>query len=165
MSEEVEALRDVVANYPHLKAGNALFIKIDSVPPRATAQQKGVFIAGGKPRFFKKAKQAREENNTVSQLVAAKPKGFIPFDGPIKVWLFLTWPYRKSEKKSVIAAGQAIPMDVRPDADNLAKMMLDAIGSAGYWRDDAQVTTLVIRKLWGPFGHWTLAIEPEGEAP
>lgn len=140
-----------------------LFIRIDSIPPRATAQQKGVFISRGRPRFFKKAKQAREENNTVSLLVAAKPAGFAPFDGPINVALCLIWPYRKSEKKSVVALGNLVPMDVRPDVDNLAKMMLDAIGSAGYWRDDAQVSTLVVSKVWGPIGHWTLAIEPEKE--
>jgi Holliday junction resolvase RusA-like endonuclease len=140
-----------------------LFIQFDSIPPRATAQSKGVFVVGGKPRFFKKAKQAREENNTVALLMAKKPKGFVPFDGPISVWLCLVWPYRKSEKKSVVARGGLVPMDVRPDADNLAKMMLDAIGAAGYWRDDAQVATLTVCKTWGPVGHWTLAIEPEKE--
>ncbi len=138
-------------------------IRIDSIPPRATAQQKGVFVAGGRPRFFKKAKQARDEQNTVALLVAAKPRGFKPFAGPIAVKLLLSWPYRKSEKRSTVSAGIRVPMDVRPDADNLAKMMLDAIGSAGYWRDDAQVTTLTIQKAWGPDGHWTLEIENERE--
>ena len=142
-----------------------ILIRIDSIPPRATAQQKGVFIAGGRPRFFKKKKQASEERNTVALLVAAKPKEFVPFAGPISVSLCLVWPYRKSEKKSAVAAGIELPMDVRPDADNLAKMMLDAVGAAGFWRDDAQVATLTIRKLWGPVGHWTLAIEPIGGTP
>lgn len=140
-----------------------LIIRIDAIPPRATAQQKGVFVAGGRPRFYKKARQEREEQNTVALLVAAKPKNFTPFTGPICVFLDLVWPYRKSEKKSVVRAGLLIPMDVRPDVDNLAKMMLDAASAAGLWRDDSQITTLMIRKSWGEYPHWILKITKEKE--
>ena len=140
-----------------------LIIRIDAIPPRATAQQKGVFVAGGRPRFYKKARQEREEQNTVALLVAAKPKNFTPFIGPIRVYLDLVWPYRKSEKKSVVRAGLLVPMDVRPDVDNLAKMMLDAASSAGLWNDDSQITTLMIRKSWGNTPHWILKIAKEKE--
>ena len=38
---------------------------------------------------------------------------------------------------------------VRPDADKLARSLLDAISDAGVWRDDAQVAELHVRKVYG----------------
>jgi len=36
----------------------------------------------------------------------------------------------------------------KPDADNLAKAVMDALTSLGVWIDDSQVVTLIIRKRW-----------------
>lgn len=41
---------------------------------------------------------------------------------------------------------------VRPDLDKLARALLDAIGSAGVWRDDAQVVDLTLRKRYAEEG-------------
>ncbi|HXM54682.1 MAG TPA: RusA family crossover junction endodeoxyribonuclease [Candidatus Dormibacteraeota bacterium] len=37
---------------------------------------------------------------------------------------------------------------VRPDLDKLVRAVLDALSEAGVWRDDAQVTELVVRKKY-----------------
>ena len=37
----------------------------------------------------------------------------------------------------------------RPDLDNLAKAVLDAMGDAGVFGDDAQVARLILSKRWG----------------
>lgn len=34
----------------------------------------------------------------------------------------------------------------KPDVDNVAKLVLDALSKAGAWDDDSQVTTLIVRK-------------------
>ena len=39
-----------------------------------------------------------------------------------------------------------------PDADNVAKLVMDAIGRTGLWADDQQVTRLIVMKLWGGVG-------------
>ena len=36
----------------------------------------------------------------------------------------------------------------KPDCDNVAKAILDALTTAGAWTDDAEVTTLAIIKRW-----------------
>lgn len=37
----------------------------------------------------------------------------------------------------------------KPDADNLAKLVLDRMTrNGGYWRDDSQVVELIVRKQW-----------------
>lgn len=37
----------------------------------------------------------------------------------------------------------------RPDADNIAKMVLDACTKAGLWVDDSQVCSLTVQKFYG----------------
>ena len=36
----------------------------------------------------------------------------------------------------------------KPDLDNLAKAILDALTQIGVWRDDSQVIELTVRKVW-----------------
>jgi len=40
----------------------------------------------------------------------------------------------------------------KPDADNLAKAVMDALSQIGVWRDDDQVALLQTSKRFGPFG-------------
>jgi Holliday junction resolvase RusA-like endonuclease len=135
-------------------------IYIPEVPPRATAQSKGVFVdRKGRPRFFKKAPQKAAEENTLMLLKRYKPEGHQPMTGPLNVSIRLIFPYRKSEKKSVVRSGELVPMGVRPDIDNLIKSMLDAAEPAGLWKDDGQVARLLCEKFWGPIPHWTIDVE------
>jgi Holliday junction resolvase RusA-like endonuclease len=39
---------------------------------------------------------------------------------------------------------------MRPDSDNLAKLVLDAMMSAGLIGDDSAVSCLIVRKTWTP---------------
>jgi len=43
-------------------------------------------------------------------------------------------------------SGERVPMAARPDADNVAKAVLDAMAS--WWRDDALVVDLRVRKFY-----------------
>ena len=36
----------------------------------------------------------------------------------------------------------------KPDADNLAKAILDVLTEQGWWRDDGVVSELLVIKLW-----------------
>lgn len=70
-----------------------------------------------------------------------------PFQGALRLSLCLTWPQgRKSRRKAVSVE----PMAVRPDVDNLCKIILDAMTQAGFWKDDSQVADLRICKFKGP---------------
>lgn len=47
---------------------------------------------------------------------------------------------------------QAIPHTGRGDVDNFAKVVMDVLTSLGFWRDDKQVSDLVVRKRWAAKG-------------
>jgi Holliday junction resolvase RusA-like endonuclease len=42
------------------------------------------------------------------------------------------------------------PHTLRPDSDNLAKLVLDAMMAAGLIGDDSAVSLLTVRKTWSP---------------
>lgn len=116
---------------------NAIKIELDIVPPTATAQQKGAFVAGGRIRFFTKRK-VREAENFLAALIApyAPPK---PIEGAVRLDIEWRFPYRKSEPKRVTNAGADVRHTVRPDLDNLEKSLIDTMTRLGFWRDDAQI--------------------------
>jgi Holliday junction resolvase RusA-like endonuclease len=73
-------------------------------------------------------------NASRSELLA--PKGI-----PVRVDILAVFkrPKRLDRKKDPPGL---VPHVVRPDLDNVAKAILDAIGIAGLWDDDGQVTVL-----------------------
>ena len=145
-------------NYP-------ITVTIPHVPSTATAQQKGCYVnpRTRRPTFFKKKRQAIAEQNAVSLLLAYKPAGYVVPDGPLRFTLKMVWPYRKSEKAAIVRSQLEVPIPVRPDNTNLAKMVEDAMTAAGYWHDDAQCSTTIIQKRWGPNGYWQVKIELDTE--
>lgn len=63
-----------------------------------------------------------------------------PFEGPVEVLIECFVPRPKTTK---------LPHP-KPDVDNYAKSVLDAITKDGrFWSDDSQVRTLNITKAWG----------------
>ena len=66
--------------------------------------------------------------------------GRLPFDGPVEVKVTFYLPRPKSVKR-------ALP-SVRPDIDKTTRSLLDALTSAGVFRDDSQVTDLHARKRY-----------------
>lgn len=45
-----------------------------------------------------------------------------------------------------------VPVKVKPDADNIAKIVLDALNGEA-WRDDAEVSELVVKKKYSAVGN------------
>lgn len=65
-----------------------------------------------------------------------------PFSGPLDVTIVTSRQLPKSTPKSVIRE----PDTHKPDVDNIAKIVLDALNGVA-WLDDAQVTSLTVVKL------------------
>ena len=126
--------------------------RIPAVMPKATAQQKGVMIVNGKPRFFKRARIRAAERSILELLIAHKPANFHRLDGPVSHSISLEWPYRASERRYIVNTGAPVPHITRPDLDNLAKMVLDGLTTIGAWQDDSQVWQLSIMKRWAREG-------------
>ena len=125
-----------------------IYIDWRGVPPTATAQQKGVSFHGGHAHFFEKAsvRSARE-------VLMAAFRPFVP-SAPISTPVTLTaawvFPWRKSEKKSVVSRGVNVPCPTRPDLDNLEKLLLDVLAQMGFIADDSLVWSKATKKMRGP---------------
>jgi Holliday junction resolvase RusA-like endonuclease len=69
----------------------------------------------------------------------------------------LTIPKSRLKGKSALASGDWHTQ--KPDSDNIAKAILDAITKAGVWVDDCQIADLRIRKVWDSKGSITVCIK------
>lgn len=118
----------------------------------ATAQQKGVFVVNGKPRFFTKAKVAKAQRGLVAQLLPSKPPE--PFDGPVILEVVFVMPIPVALRKKAVRWHSK-----RPDLDNLLKGVLDALEPAGWVTDDARVVRIDARKEYGPTPQIHLTME------
>lgn len=125
-----------------------LSFRLDCIPPTATAQQKGVFVRGGKVRFFTKKKVRQSEDFLAALLSMHAPD--VPFSEPVAIKVSWTFPWRKSERKCIIKAGVPVPHTSRPDLDNLEKALLDVMTRLNFWTDDSLVTEKSTSKWWGP---------------
>jgi Holliday junction resolvase RusA-like endonuclease len=110
---------------------------IQGDPPTVTAQQKGVFVRGGKPMFFTKKKVADAQDALVAQLRKFAPRK--PIDFPVLIKLKFAFRVTKSRPYERVHG-------VRPDIDNLAKGALDALVPAGWLADDSLIDQLVVEK-------------------
>lgn len=128
-------------------------IRLNIIPPTTTAQQKGVFVRGGRAHFFVKKNVRDAENFLAAMLQAYTPPN--PFAGAVELCATWVFPYRKSEPKRNTAAGAYIPHTSRPDLDNLEKGLLDVLTRLRFWADDSQVAQKKTIKAWGarPFLH------------
>lgn len=130
---------------------------IDVNPPKTTAQQKGARIAGKFIQFFKK-KKVRDAEKLFSALCYPHAPT-APMEGALKLTIKWFFPYRKSEKKSIVREEKIIPHTVRPDLDNLEKSLIDVLTKLGFWHDDAQVCVKHTTKYWAPKGKISIKIE------
>jgi len=108
-------------------------------PPTSTAQQRQ-FYGKGKTALTPSAKQAA----ATWQAIVEMHKPIQPLSGPLTVKLGVSW-----SRKGIT---EVVPRTTKPDVDNLAKLILDAMTKAGYWHDDNQVCDLRITKYDGPIG-------------
>lgn len=81
-----------------------------------------------------------------------------PIDGPVKVSIFATFEPAKSWSKRKTAEHLNRPHTQRPDLDNCAKAVLDALNRIA-WADDGQVAEISVRKVWGPAAQTVVRVE------
>ena len=113
------------------------FIKTN--PPTATAQERRVRIAGGRPQFYDPPKiKAARELLCIHLRKHRPPK---PLEGPLRLHTVWCFPKGKSHKDGEWRI-------TRPDTDNLQKLLKDCMTVCGYWADDAQVVCEIAEKLW-----------------
>lgn len=96
---------------------------------------------GRSGRTFTPRRTRLAEDRVRSAWAAAHGDACLVPLGPVAVEVHIYRPLPASRPKRVLAE----PDCVKPDADNVAKAVLDALGGLAY-RDDAQVTWLLVHK-------------------
>lgn len=136
------------------------------VPPEATHHAKRIVRIGKGPKAFSKLADKPalvEAKRTIDQ--ALQPfRVPMPLQGPVRLALDFTFPWRVSESKRVRARGR-IPRDTKPDCSNLAKTTEDRLVAMGFLEDDGQVVELIVRKWFGAEPGIRVVLEPVEAAP
>lgn len=81
---------------------------------------------------------------------AAQWRRRTPLDGPVIVSIETHHARPQRLKRKRDRGSGPLPYVGKPDADNVAKLVLDALTLAAVWRDDTLVAELVVRRRWLP---------------
>jgi Holliday junction resolvase RusA-like endonuclease len=97
-------------------------------------------------RFFTDGKTASEKQAVAAWALQA---GAVCHDGPVRLIIraYLRIPRSASKKRQAAMLSGAEYPTKKPDGDNLAKLIGDALTGV-CWRDDAQVVDWIIEKRW-----------------
>ena len=113
-------------------------------------------IAKARPRFARRGKfvttyssQETEEGKLMWHLAQAKPAGWSPIIGPVRLeaLFMMPIPSSASNKKRLDMALGNIRHVKKPDTDNLVKMVKDCANGM-LWRDDSQVYSIYATKFY-----------------
>lgn len=102
---------------------------------------KRAFVRGGRVSIVEANPKHKAWRSAVTDAIAAA----LVFDGDqcadaVEVELLFVMPRPKSVTRKF--------MTVKPDADKLARSVLDSITDSGLWADDSQVVGLLVRKAY-----------------
>ena len=110
--------------------------------PAPQGSKRGIPTRNGKVAMIESSKAVKPWREDIRQalLVDGQPRAQLG-DGPVHVELTFVMPRPASTPKR-----RTPPAVKRPDIDKLTRAVLDAVSSAGVWKDDSQVTALVVHK-------------------
>ena len=110
-----------------------------------TAQQKWVFVdKKGHVHFFTKQKIAKAEKALIQALAPHHSHTAGWGDAPIGLQIQFRHEFPSSTSKKNLMT--IAPHITRPDADNQAKLILDCMTQADFWKDDSLTTSLHLYK-------------------
>jgi Holliday junction resolvase RusA-like endonuclease len=116
--------------------------------------------SGGKGAIRFTPKRQRDFMALVKLAAANAMAGAPPIEGPVEMILRATYcaPVSWSKKKRDAAHWRTS----KPDADNIAKIVADAINEIVYL-DDSQVASLAVQKVYGPLAGVAVTVAPLDE--
>lgn len=119
----------------------------------------------GRPRFTRYGhaytdKKTVEFENLVRVAFAQHVPGHQPYEGACRVEIdaYFPIPLSTSKKRKALMMDGLIRPAKRPDCDNIAKAVLDALNSVAY-NDDKQIIEMVVRKWYSDVPRTIVMIE------
>ncbi len=115
-------------------------------------------MVGGFSRTYKTAEQKRNEQTLDALLAAHAPE--TPIRGAVSLEFAAVFPVpaSASRKRRREMLDGVIGHTQKPDLDNLAKQLKDAMTRLQYWLDDRQVVRISCEKRWGERGQWIVTV-------
>lgn len=107
------------------------------------------FSRGGMTRVYDPGTAEAWKSQIAIAFKDAKPADFTPFEGPVNlnIHFFFTRPKSHFNRHGLKPDAPRF-VTKKPDADNAAKAVMDALTTLGVWRDDAQVGILSVSKRY-----------------
>lgn len=119
----------------------------------------------GRPRFTRYGhtytdKKTVEFENLVRVAFAQHVPGHQPYEGQCRVEIdaYFPIPISTSKKRKALMMDGLIRPTKRPDCDNIAKAVLDALNSVAY-NDDKQIIEMLVRKWYSDVPRTIVMIE------
>lgn len=130
-----------------------------TIPIEPVGQMRARHTSAGKfSRTYKAKQQQSAENRLLAFAVEHRPAE--PMDGPLEVRIDAYMPIPKSfsrMKRQMAMDGELRPTK-RPDADNIAKHLLDCFNGI-FWTDDKNIVGLMVRKFYSDTPRWEVEIK------
>lgn len=130
-----------------------------AIIPTPQARVRHSVTKNGFIKAYRSGVQVQNEIVLEALLVAYKP--VTPIKGAVRLFFNAVLPIPQSvskKKKKAMLEGFIYPTK-KPDIDNLAKQILDAMTRLQFWEDDKQVVELYCKKSYGEKGMWVVEIE------
>lgn len=134
------------------------------ITPTAQARPK-VAVRGKFAQAYKTKDQQANERTLEVCLLEHKPEK--PMTGPLVLAFVAAMPVPQSASKKAKAsmlAGKEYPAK-KPDLDNLAKQLKDAMTRMRFWQDDCQIVRLYCDKIYAENGFWKVAVHDAIRSP
>ena len=139
------------------QGGLAMKMLAFTLPVVPTAQARPRHTRHG--HTYKSAGQIAAEQTLEALLVPHIPENAL--DGPLELCFMACLPIPKSAGKKAREAmlGGISGHTKKPDLDNLAKQLMDAMTRLRFWNDDRQITRLVAEKRYSDSPCWQITLK------
>lgn len=127
---------------------------MDGFPP---AKDEVAITLRGEPTAWARAGRSgkftftpKKQRNAMAEIKFAGGQAMgnrAPFEGALSVTLTFTYGWLGKHGKKLREECPMLWKSTRPDADNLTKLIGDALNEV-VWRDDAQIAHLIVRKVF-----------------
>lgn len=139
--------------------GDGFLCFILNCVPTAQARPRHARTKNGMAMTYKSAAQKANEETLHALLGRYIPVS--PFTGAIRLRFTAILPAPSGAsrtRREAMLAGKIRPVK-KPDLDNLAKQLKDAMTRMRFWEDDRQVVELSCKKIYGQEPCWHVTVE------
>lgn len=130
-----------------------------TIIPKPKERPRAAIIGGHARIFTPKATEAYEKEIRAAWI---KQNGNVPEEYPMRARIYFGLPIPKSEtkKNKVQMLARKIFPTKKPDLDNMAKAVLDALNGVAY-KDDCQIVTMLSKKNYAEVPYVKVFLDEE----